>query len=784
MKISLRWLQEFLPFAGSSTELAEAMTASGMEVASVETRGASIDRVVVARIAAFGPHPNADRLSVCQVEDGSPEIRQIVCGAKNFRAGDKVPLALPGAVLPGDFKIKASNLRGVRSEGMLCSAKELRLSEEAAGLLILPPEAPVGAPLSAIYPPDAIFDVELTPDRPDLLSYVGIARELAAVLRIAPTLPASAAPFPFRHGAGARAEGTTDCPFALFQRFRGVRVGPSPAWLSERLEASGLRAINNLVDVTNYVMLERGKPIHVYDAAKVSGPFCVRRARAGETLLALDGRTYHLGPEQLTIADDASVLGLAGVIGGESSGVTSGTTDIWLENAYFDPGCIRAGGRSLGLLTDASFRFERGVDPAAVVSATQRAADLIVQVAGGEPDGEPWAVGEPPPTRAPIALRPSRCARLLGTVVEDYADLLQRIEVRPAGVDLWQPPTFRPDLTREVDLIEEICRLSGVDRIEGRVRGHAMPRSAADRAHEEISRLRQRLAGLGLSEARTLSLVDEAAVTESFEPDVPVWRLKNPLGDDGRVLRPSLVAGLLRAATRNFQRGAEGVALFEIGRIFRHEPGNEERTSLAVLLAGQRDGKRWDGEAAEFGFFDLKRAIETALRDHGPVELANVPPNALASLRCKISARGQAVGWCGQVRPSLARRQDLRGKVFVAEVCLGAAGHEARPSFLFRPLDRYPASSRDIALLARADLPYAAIEATLREVNEPLLVEHRLFDVFTDSAGVRVPADQKSVALSLTYRAPDRTLTQEEVAEAHRRVRDRLIERLRVTVRE
>ncbi|MBV9998252.1 MAG: phenylalanine--tRNA ligase subunit beta [Verrucomicrobia bacterium] len=782
MKISLRWLKEFLPFNGAVEELSEAMIASGMEVGAIERRGVELDQVVVAQIDSFGPHPNADRLSVCQVNDGSGRPRQIVCGARNFSTGDKAPLALPGAVLPGDFKIKVSKLRGVESEGMLCSAKELNLAEDSAGLLILPADAPVGQPLSRVYPPDVIFDLELTPDRPDLLSYAGIARELAAILQLHAVLPVfNRSTVEVRSGSQVIVSEPEGCPYLVFRRFRGVKVGPSPGWMKERLEASGLRSINNLVDITNYVMLELGKPIHAYDAAKVRGGFRVRRAHPGETLLALDGKRYELNESHLLIADEEGALGLAGVMGGEASGVQPATTDVWLESAYFDPGWIRTMSRGLGLISDASVRFERGVDPASVVSAALRASDLIRELAGGQPEDTLWAAGSEPKPAAPITLRPERCTRLLGQEVPNYGELLPRIGVAPRDDGTWQPPSYRPDLTREVDLIEEVCRLAGVNRIEGRVVGHATPSSAADHAHDDALALRRRLVAMGLFEARSLTFTDEAALTETLGPETKVWRLKNPLLEEMRVLRPSLVPGLIRAAGRNFQRGAESVALFELGRVFHNDPEQEESTSVGVLMAGQRDAKRWNQDAREFDFFDLKSAVNTVAGT--PVTLERVEPNQLAGLLCRVRARsGELLGWCGQVRPSVAAGHDIRKNLFVAELAF-RAGRLAKP-FVFRPLDRYPAITRDIAFLAPLGLEYGAVEQTLGEQPEPLLVDVQLFDVFTDPAGGRIPANQKSVALSLTYRAPDRTLTQEEVAEIHQRVKTRLANRLHVVFRE
>jgi phenylalanyl-tRNA synthetase beta chain len=442
MKLSLNWLREYLPALDQSPEqIADALTFTGVEVEGVQVHGAGIEKVVVAQIESFQPHPNADRLSVCQVLDGSKTPRQIVCGAKNFRAGDKVPLALPGAVLPDGTKIKASKLRGVESEGMLCSERELGFSDEASGLMILDPGAPVGVALGDLFPPDTIFDLEITPDRPDLLSYIGLARELSIIFQTAglkvPDTSTAGAAKPVSDPSQVRIDALEACPFAVFHEVRDVTVGPSPDWMRRRLEAAGLRSINNIVDVTNYAMLETGKPIHAYDLSKLSLPVIVRFARAGEKLLALDGKTYELNPSHLVIADAGKAIGLGGVMGGEDTGVSSGTTTVLVESAYFDPGLIRHTSRGLGLISDASFRFERGVDPKSVLFAAERAVQLIKEVAGGTAVPSILVAGQEPNNEHEISFRSSRCTDILGTEVRDAPLILERIGLDRAGKDRW-----------------------------------------------------------------------------------------------------------------------------------------------------------------------------------------------------------------------------------------------------------------------------------------------------------------------------------------------------------
>lgn len=783
MKLSLSWLQEFLFITRTVPEIVEALTFAGVEVEGIETRGADFDNVVVAQIESFEPHPNADRLSVCHVNDGSGLPRQVVCGAKNFRAGDKVPLALPGALLPGGVKIKASKLRGVESEGMLCSSRELNLAEDAAGLLLLPSDAPIGAPLSEIFPADTLIEVEVTPNRPDLLSHYGIARELAALLDLPPAkLPE------ISNGSGRVREDLSvvqiaapeGCPFYAARLIRGVRLGPSPAWLRQKLETTGLRSINNVVDITNYVLLELGQPLHAFDLAKLNGGIVVRMAGSGERLHALDGKEYELNPDDLVIADHERAVAIAGVMGGEQSGVTATTTDMLLEAAYFNPSFIRRTSRRLGLISESSFRFERGVDPEAVLLASTRATDLLLQIAGGKPDENVVVGGTVPHLSRVVEMRPDRCNKLLGMEVPDSGDLLTRLGLKHAGGNRWRVPSYRQDLTRESDLIEEVCRMAGVQKIPSRLFSSATESSASDRGHDDLMQLRRKLVGLGLFEARTLTLVDGRALDFMMEPAAAALALRNPLSEDQRILRPALVPGLVRAAERNFSRGSSSVAIFEIGRVFKVAT-QEESVSLAVLVSGERQSKSWNQEAATFDLFDLKGILNSALSTK--LTLVREEPNSFTPLVCTmIDEAGRPLGKIGQLRPGLANEIGARGPVLVAELALSPG--ETSKRFRYKPLDRFPSVTRDVAFLADKELKYQAVLDTLCSADEPLLVDIQLFDLFLDPTGHRVPASKKSMACSLTYRANDRTLTQEEANAAHGRLKSRLVERLSVTLRE
>jgi phenylalanyl-tRNA synthetase beta chain len=794
MKLSLNWLREYLPALDrSAEEIADALIFTGVEVEGVQVHGAGIEKVVVAQIESFQQHPNADRLSVCQVLDGSNNPRQIVCGAKNFRAGDKVPLALPGAVLPDGTKIKSSKLRGVESDGMLCSERELGFSDEASGLMILDPSAPVGIALGDLFPPDTIFDLEITPDRPDLLSYIGLARELSIIFQIpgltVPDPAAVAAGKPVSDAGQVRIDALEACPFAVFHEVRELTVGPTPDWMRRRLEAAGLRSINNIVDVTNYVMLETGKPIHAYDLSKLSLPVIVRFARAGEKLLALDGKTYELNQTHLVIADTKKAIGLGGVMGGEDTGVSPGTTTVLVESAYFDPGSIRGTSRGLGLISDASFRFERGVDPESVLFAAQRAVQLIKEIAGGSASPTFLVAGQKPKNARRVLFRPKRCTEILGSEIPDARQILERIGLEASDKDHWEIPSYRLDLEREIDLIEEVSRYHGIQKLPGRLQGSPTTSSPIDIVHDDAMLLRRKLAGLGLAEARTLVFLDEPSLKNSLRPPGETVQIRNPLAEDQQVLRPSLIPGLLRAAERNFNRGARSVALFELGQVFKaadlsRDGGaaaeKEESTKLAILLSGENAVPSWNQTSRSYDLFDAKGILEMVYGSF--LQAHRIAPNDLAALVCELVSNGGSIGYLGLVRPRQARELGAKGEVIVAEVDLPAV--MARSLFRLKPLERFPAVTRDIAFVAPRSTHWAEVISTLNSPRESLLADVQVFDLFVDPSGQKIPADKKSLACSLTYRASDRTLTQDEVNEVHQRLKKRLVDELGVNLRE
>ena len=750
MKISLQWLKDYVALPDSADALAELLTNAGTEVVGRESRGNVPDKVVVAQILSSEQHPNADRLSVCQVDDGSGQPRQIVCGAKNYKVGDKVPLALPGVVLGPDFKIKSGKLRGVTSDGMMCSAKELALAEDAEGLLILAADAPVGKPVKELFPPDTIFELEVTPNRPDMLGYTGVVREIGTITGKSPKKPEVSVPATKAAGDFVKLE-EAGCPFYTARIIRGVRVGPSPQWLADRLTAAGLRSINNIVDVTNYVLMESGQPLHAFDLAKLSGGIVVRNAREGEMLKALDGSELKLRRHDLVIADAAKAVALAGVMGGEETGVTGATTDILLESAWFEPTQVRKTSRELGISTDSSYRFERRVDPEGVLAASARATQLILEIAGGSAEPEVLIAGKAPVSDMKIVLDNNRCRALLGCAIadEEIASILRKLGLTQSDAG-WTVPSYRPDLTREVDLIEEVIRIAGIERVPSRLRGFPAAAGDADLRHDNAEKLRARLRAQGFSEARTSHLVSSEALAKAGISEADAVKIRNPLGADQALLRPALLPGLLEALARNMRHGAESVRLFELGPVFRND-GDEERTALALIATGGSD------------FHDLNGVVTAAL---GKVEFT---PEA--GLALKISGPG-VDGMIRRLPRSLSETHDAKDAVYYAEGCLDGWLASALSAIRVQPLPKFPSVERDLSLVLPRQVTYAAIEKALLGAKAPHLQSVGLKDIFADASGVKLAADQRSVTVTLTFREEGRTLTSDEVDRAVETLRD------------
>jgi phenylalanyl-tRNA synthetase beta chain len=787
MKFSLNWLREFVELPPKVEELAELLTMAGVEIEDIEQRGVNIEKVVVAKISTSAQHPNADRLSVCQVDDGSGQTRQIVCGAKNYRVGDKVPLALPGAALPNGTKIRESKLRGIESQGMLCSAIELGLGEESDGLLILPPDAKLGAPLSELFPSDTIFDVEITPNRGDLLSHHGLAREISALLgNSSQKISFGETSLPVKRD-GVTLSAPNECPFFSLRRIENVTVGASPAWLRANIEAAGVRSINNVVDISNFVMLERGQPTHAFDADKLKGDIIVRMAHEGEKFLALDGKTYSLNPQDLVIADEERVVGIAGVMGGEETGVTASTRNVLLEAAYFLPSSIRRTARRLNLPSDASYRFERGVDPKMILPSSQRASQLMSEIAGGKPAGEIAQAGALPLDPEPVALKYEQCHRLIGvelasTAIDDtltrFSLTKEKSKIDDPTTARWSVPSYRRDLRRSVDLIEEVVRAYGVDKIAGTDRSRFTAASLADRSHDFESSLREQFVGRGLTEARTSKLIPRRA--PAFGENAV--GLRNPLSEDHVALRPSLISGLLGVLERNIRSGADKVAIFELGRVFL-PPNGKEETRLGIVLWGSETGTAtWRGTSRRgFDLFDLKGAIESIVADPLTFRRSAHPDLGLAM---EILFGDKAIGWAGQLTGTRASELDAKGPVFVAELNWESIFTSAARSRVFHEIEKFPAIRRDIAMVLPEIIAHEQIVQTIKNAREPLLQSVELFDLFAGTEANNLGPARKSLAYRLTYRDKNRTLTSEEVSVAHAKIRERLQSELGAELRE
>jgi len=787
MNISFSWLKEYHHTDKTASEIAKILTDAGLEVGAIESNGVAIPKVVAAQILESVQHPNADRLSVCKVDDGSGAPRQIVCGAKNYKVGDKVPLAQPGAVMPGDFKIKVGKLRGVESEGMMCSSKELGLGEGADGLLILPDETAVGTPLTELFPAEEVFEIEITPNRPDWLGHLGVAREAAAfgcgeLLFKEPELPVTKS-----DASVAKISSTEAVSLYSIRRIDGVKVGPSPGWLRKRLESVGLRSINNIVDVTNFVMFEMAQPLHAFDAAKIDGALTVRFAKDGEAFTALDGKAHTLTATDPVIADAQGAQAVAGITGGVASGVTETTTSVLLESAVFAPSVIRRSGRSLGISTDSSYRFERGVDAATALFASARATALIVEVAGGTPSQELVVAGSVPSPRQ-LSLRADRVRTLLGIDLKDevIGSLLTNLGLKLISTEgelVFEIPSWRNDLTREVDLIEEVARLHGIHSITAKCAGIPSHSSEADKAYDFARGLRRRLSGGGFHEARSGTLSgsrDQAAYAQGGSDSVVAVR--NPMGEEHSTLRASLIPGLLDAVSRNLRHGAESIRLFEIGRVYqsRHP---EESNRLGMVMTGRAVPADWrGGEGRPLDLFDLKGVLSRLGGSTCEISFRSTP-HASLPLALEIMVCGKAAGLVGVLSPGATREVTVgghQGQIVVAEVDLTllqtALGGGFKDPDHFGRIPKFPAVRRDLALLIDSPTPYALVEDSVLGAGEELLSAVSPFDIFSDPEGVKVPLGKKSLGIALTFQHADRTLTTEEVTEALGRIVERLRE--------
>lgn len=779
MKFSEGWLREWVDPPVDTAALCEQLTMAGLEVEAVTAVAPEFERVVVGEVIALEPHPNADRLRVCQVAVGGPEPLQIVCGAANVHAGARVPTALVGAKLPGGLEIKSARLRGVPSEGMLCSAKELGLAESAEGLLLFPADAPVGADVRAyLQLDDAAIELKLTPNRGDCLSVAGVAREVAALTGTTVTVRAIepvAAVTEDRHAVQVAVP--TDCPRYVGRVIRGIDPSaPSPLWLRERLRRSGLRSLGPLVDVTNYVLLELGQPMHAFDLARLSGAITVRQSWAGEAITLLDGRELALGAGALVIADDTGPIALAGIMGGAATAVGKETTDVFLESAYFAPLTVAGKARAYGLHTDSSHRFERGVDPMLQRRAMERATALLVAIAGGEPGPVIEIVSEAHlPGRGAIELRAASIERILGLAVPpaDVESILRRLgmQVETAGEGCWRvvPPGFRFDVVLEVDLIEEIARVYGYGRITSTVPVASLDIRPVLESQAGSDELRRVLTARGYYEAITYSFVDPR-LQRLLDPQIEAIALANPISADMSVMRTNVWPGLMQALQYNLNRQQTRVRFFESGLIYKQQGAELKQVSVMGGVAfGPVLPEQWGARAGSVDFFDVKADLESLFALIGAGAEFSFAAETHPALHPRQSARvyrgGQPIGWLGVLSPDVTVAADLPAAPVVFELELAALQAARLP--VFHEVSRFPAIRRDLAIVLDDAVSAGAVCDRVRAVAGPLLQDLVLFDMYK---GKGIDSGKKSLALALTLQDFSRTLTDSDVEAVVRRV--------------
>lgn len=781
MNVSLNWLSTHLDLSGKSIdEISDLFTFAGVEVEGIVTKGIASEKIVVAKIMEAIQHPDADKLKVTQVDCGEPQLRQIVCGAKNYKIGDKVPCCLPGADL-GSFVIGETKMRGVASKGMLAAAEEIGLPKGEDGLLILPEDSPIGVPVKTLFDSDTLLELEVTPNRPDLLSHAGMGRELATLLKTplltekSPETPTAEATHDF-----IKLESADACPFYAATRIDNVNVAESPPWLKERLTSIGLRPINNIVDITNFVLHETGQPLHAFDAAKVTGALVIRHANDGEKFLALDESEHTLTPDDLLISDESgAALALAGVMGGLDSGVTESTTSILLESAHFTPSGIRRTSRRTSLSSDSSYRFERGADPQAVLPAAALAIKLMENHL---PDGAIQTVGKLPEPPTPVTLDLDRLHHLLGDSISTEAaeEILIRLGLSKLAEGKWEVPSFRQDLTRHIDLVEEITRVHGLDRVPSRLRATFVPTSATDAAYDTDMIIRHRLAALGLFECQTIKLIAENQLQDIL-PLRPMMegdliRVKSPLSEDHAIMRPSIVPGLVTSAERNARQQAKSLRLFEMGRVFRNAGGgkatDQESDSLAILLSGHISPSSWASHDRPADLYDAK-AILAALLPRHSISLKPKDREGVV-LAADIKAGDQNIGAFARLPLKRERELDFPHPVFIAELDLVKIRKILSGKLQVVDLPQFPGSTRDAAMELPINTPNADLETALHKANEALLVSYECFDLFIDPSGEKIASDRKSIAYRFNYRDSSRTLKQKEIDAAHSRVLEHL----------
>ena len=797
MNVTLNWLKNYINFEFSSRELADRLTMLGVEVESIKQLGAELEGVIVGSVTSIRPHPNADKLVLCQVDTGGTEALQIVCGAPNAREGMLAPVATIGVTLPVGLTIKRAKLRGETSEGMLCSEKELGLSEDAAGLMELSTDIPVGTPLSrALGLDDVVFELEITPNRPDCLSLIGIAREVRAEtgnpLKL-PTVDLQESNINVRDLTSVTIDAPDLCPRYAARVIQGVKVTESPAWLQQHLASVGIGVINNIVDITNFVLMEYGQPLHAFDYDKLAeNRIVVRRATEGEQITTLDEVERELTPDMLVIADAEKSVALAGIMGGYDSEITETTCDVLLESAYFNPSSVRATAKALGISTEASYRFERGTDPGVVLAALDRAAQLIAELAGGTVCEGTVDVypGQQPLTQ--IQLRPERVNFVLGTMLEaaEMVQIFNRLgfDVDTTG-EVYQVtvPTFRSDVTREIDLIEEIARVHGYDNIPTTLPKGDIPVPAPNSKTEVRRCIKHFLLAAGMMEAVNYSFCDPNCFDKirlnANDPLRNTLQLRNPLSPEMSVLRTTLTPSLLENAQHNRNHQIDSIALFETGSVFVHDGEEKEPERVAGVLAGQIGEGVYSDPYRPTDFFDIKGLVEGMLEACGVVDWTlqkTDVPTFHPGRNAEVLMGDKRIGVFGEAHPEVLENYDLPYKAYLFEFDLEGLADTATFAKRFEPISIYPKVARDLAIVVDkeilSDMPTELIYTTGGDSVDSV----RLFDVYE---GEQVPEGKKSLAYTITYHSATATLTDKAVNALHDKVVKRLNQELSAELR-
>ncbi len=784
MFVTLNWLREFVPIEVSTAKLNDMLTMTGLEIETVEDIKPEFDKVVVGKILRISPHPNADKLVLCDVETGEASPLRMVCGAKNMKDGDTVAVALVGAGLAGGIKVKKAKIRGETSVGMMCSERELGLGDDHSGIMILPPDTPVGKAVEEVLGlDDVVLDLGITPNRPDCLSIFGVAREVGAITRSSakpPQVSMQETDEDIASLTSITIDDDSGCPRYAARIVSNVKIGPSPAWMQQRLLRVGLRPLNNVVDVTNYVLMELGHPLHAFDYHKLDeNRIVVRRARGGESIVTLDGIERELTEQMLVIADAEKPVAIAGVMGGANSEVTEQTTTVLIESAYFDPVSIRRTSKALGLSTEASYRFERGADFEMVTLALDRTAALMAELGGGEIAG--GLIDQYPRKFSPveIKLRYQRIGKILGIEIpsDEAISILaalgfEIISEETDGVHV-RVPSYRPDVQAEIDLIEEAARIYGYDRIKATYPQDSTVTARGVQSCSSEDQYRNILKGCGFSEILTFSFGSPAAMADLAGDDFPpAIRMKNPLTEDTSALRTTLIPGLLQSLQANAKVGNKDLKLFEIGNVYLDEGEAlpNERTLVAGVMTGLSHQMSWRGRPADVDFFDIKGVTETLLAASGypaveavKASLPGFHPGACA----EIALNGITVGKMGEIHPSLLEKYEIGQKVCVFEVDLTTLESQPAAERKYEKISRYPYSDRDLAVVVGEQLAAASLSSAITEAGGEILRRVFLFDTYR---GKQVADGKKSLAFSLRFQSDERTLTDEEITTALTRV--------------